>query len=320
MPGYVATCLSRFQHNPPKRSQYSPHHFAPFTFGPKGTRQYTNKPDQSEYLDKKGIKFVQSVTGSFLYYARAIDSTMLPALNEIASQQAKPTVRTMQKCLRLLDYAATYPNAYVRFHASDMVLRIDSDAAYLVMPKSRSRIAGYFYLGQLKHRPVPQHLNGAILVECKTLHHVVASAAEAEVGGIFHNAQIAIPIRNMLTRLGHIQPPTPLKTDNSTANSFVHDNINLKKSKSWDMRYYWLRDRSNQEQFDIFWESGKTNNGDYFTKHHATSHHTMTRGMYVKDLLINFNNSLLNVIQQIPFHQGSHTLARGCVDPPDPFP
>ena len=192
-----------------------------------------------------------------------------------------------------------------------MVLRVDTDAAYLVMPKSRSRIAGYFYLGHLKHNPVPNHLNGAILVECKTLRHVVASAAEAEVGGVFHNAQTAIPIRNMLTRLGHIQPPTPIKTDNSTANSFVHDNINLKKSKSWDMRYYWLRDRRNQEQFDIFWESEKTNNADYFTKHHPTSHHTMTRGMYVKDLLTTFNNSLLNMVQQLK----SHTLARGCVDP-----
>jgi hypothetical protein len=313
MPGYIETCLSRFQHALPKRPQRSPHHFAPFTFGPKGTRQYANAPDQSKFLDKKGIKFVQSVVGSLLYYARAIDSTMLPALNDIASQQAQPTQRTYDKCLRLLDYAATYPSAYVRFHASDMVLRVDTDAAYLVMPKSRSRIAGYFYLGQLKHKPIPTVLNGAILVECKTLRHVVASAAEAEVGGIFHNAQMAIPIRNMLTRLGHQQPPTPIKTDNSTANGFVHDNINLKKSKSWDMRYYWLRDRQNQEQFDIYWESGKTNNGDYFTKHHPTFHHVATRGMYVKDALTTFKNSLLNMVQYLK----SHASVRGCVDPPD---
>ena len=82
-----------------------------------------------------------------------------------------------------------------------------------------------------------------------------------------------------------------------------------KRSKAWDMRYHWIRDRDAQGQFIFYWAKGLNNWADYFTKHHATSHHTMTRGMYVKDLLINFQNSLLNVIQQIPFHLGSHTLA-----------
>ena len=46
---------------------------------------------------------------------------------------------------------------------------------------------------------------------------MVASAAEAEVGGIFHNAQTGILVRRILHHLGHPQPPTPLKTDNTTA-------------------------------------------------------------------------------------------------------
>ena len=36
----------------------------------------------------------------------------------------------------------TYSDAYIGFHASDMMLNIDSDAAYLVAPKSRSISAG----------------------------------------------------------------------------------------------------------------------------------------------------------------------------------
>ena len=43
-----------------------------------------------------------------------------------------------------MDYAATYPNVYVRYHASDMVFMVDSDAAYLVMPNAKSYIAVYF--------------------------------------------------------------------------------------------------------------------------------------------------------------------------------
>lgn len=77
----------------------------------------------------------------------------------------------------------------------------------------------------------------------------------------------------MLIALGHPQPPTPIKTDNSTAHGFVYDNINLKKSKSWDMRYYWLRDKEHQKDINFFREPGTQNNADYFTNHHATNHH-----------------------------------------------
>lgn len=92
------------------------------------------------------------------------------------------------------------------------------------------------------HPSVRQH-NTPIHVECKTLRHVVASSAEAETGALFHNAQNIIAFRQALECLGHKQPPTPLKTDNSTACGYVNKNIKIKKSKSWDMRYHWLRDR-----------------------------------------------------------------------------
>ena len=39
----------------------------------------------------------------------------------------------------VIDYAAIQPNAVIWFHASDMCLHIDSNDAYLVQPKARSR-------------------------------------------------------------------------------------------------------------------------------------------------------------------------------------
>ena len=45
----------------------------------------------------------------------------------------------------LMDYSSTCPDVKTRYHASDMKLYIDSDAAYLVLPKVRSRGVGYFY-------------------------------------------------------------------------------------------------------------------------------------------------------------------------------
>ena len=70
-------------------------------------------PDTSELLDQQGIKFIQTVVGSFLYYARALDPTMLRALNEISRVRARPTKDTMAKAKFFLDYAATYPNAII---------------------------------------------------------------------------------------------------------------------------------------------------------------------------------------------------------------
>ena len=81
----------------------------------------------------------------FLYYARAVDPCILPAINEISSQQAKPTKETNNKVKMLMDYAHTYPDTKIRYHASDIQLCIDSHAAYLVLPSARSRGAGHFY-------------------------------------------------------------------------------------------------------------------------------------------------------------------------------
>ena len=161
-----------------------------------------------------------------------------------------------------------------------MVLNIDSDAAYLVSPQARSRIAGYFTFKPPITNAVPQ---GPLLVECKTLRHVVASSAEAETAGVFHNAQIAIPIRYMLLKLGHPQPATPIKTDNTTVNSFVKNNLTQKRSKSWDMRYYWLREKQSTQQFSIIWERAKFNLADYFTKHFSGKYHREIRAKYVHD-------------------------------------
>ena len=83
----------------------------------------------------------------------------------------------MKSLRQLLDYAATRPDAKIRFYASDMILLTDSDAAYLVLPNAKSRAAGYYYLSKLGINPP---LNGPIWIECRTLPLVASSAAEAE--------------------------------------------------------------------------------------------------------------------------------------------
>jgi len=123
-----------------------------------------------------------------------------------------------------------------------MRLATGSDAAYLVIPGAKSRYASHFYLESLPH---PLNYNRApnnapILTECRALKNVVCSAAEAECGGLFHNSQTTISIRRVLNALDHPQLPNKIKSDNITANSFVHMAMRVKRSKFWDMRYYWL--------------------------------------------------------------------------------
>jgi hypothetical protein len=246
------------------------------------------------------ITRIQAIVGTFLYYARAVDSTFLVALNEISRQQSSPTQATKLATDRLLNFAATYPNASVRFYASDMILHIDTDAAYLVLPNARSRVAGYYYLSSMPTDPpssVP--MNGPVLVDCSTIRNVVGSVAEAECSGCYRSAQQAIPIRLALIELGHPQPRTPIKTDNSTASGFVNKSIRQKRSKSWDMRYHWLRDRIAQGQFHIFWDKGINNLADYFTKHFPPSHHIEIRPNYI------LKNHIVRVLQ---------SCLQGCVN------
>ena len=102
---------------------------------------------------------------------------------------------TAAEAQQLMDYINTYPSPYLRFYASDMILSIDSDAAYLVVPGAKSRVAGYFYLTNAMSSQNSGSPNAPVLVECKVLRHVVSSAAESETAGVYHNAQVAIPIR-----------------------------------------------------------------------------------------------------------------------------
>jgi hypothetical protein len=83
--------------------------------------QYAPLDDTSPVLDATGTKRVQEVLGTLLFYARAIDSTMLAAIGMLASQQAKGTKATMQALTQLLKYCATHPDATIHFIASDMV-------------------------------------------------------------------------------------------------------------------------------------------------------------------------------------------------------
>ena len=71
----------------------------------------------------------------FLYLARTVDNTMLLVINELSIAATRGNQETTRALNHLLDYIATNPNAKILYRRSDMVLCVDSDAAYLVAPK-----------------------------------------------------------------------------------------------------------------------------------------------------------------------------------------
>ena len=100
MPGYIACCLQRFEHPKPTRPQHSPHAYSTPQFGAK--IQYATGPDESPTLHSTDTKRVQEVLGTLLFYARAIDGTMLPVIGTLATKQCKNTEATMQGITQLL--------------------------------------------------------------------------------------------------------------------------------------------------------------------------------------------------------------------------
>jgi hypothetical protein len=101
MPGYVAAALHKYQHTLPTRAQYAPYRWNAPNYGAK--QQLTTPTDETAPLDAQGITRMQQVTGTLLFYARAVDSTILVALGTISAQQSDGTEAIAEAVAQLSD-------------------------------------------------------------------------------------------------------------------------------------------------------------------------------------------------------------------------
>jgi hypothetical protein len=53
--------------------------------------------------------------------------------------------------------------------------------------------------------------------------------------------------------MGHLQPSTPIQVDNTTAVGFANDTMKQKRSRAMDMGFYWVKCRTRQKQFIVYW-------------------------------------------------------------------
>ena len=276
MPGYVAMALVRFNMETATGAN-SPAIYVPPEYGAKV--QYDEVDDDTP-ADAATKTRIQQIVGVFLFYARAVDPTMLCAINKLASKQAAPTADIATQADRILQYASRFPNASIIIRASDMQLRCHSDASYLSEAHSRSRAGGILFLGAID----PVHgVNGAIDYLSCIINTVVASATEAEYAALFLVGREATSASQTLIDLGHPQQATLIICDNACAVGIANRAVKQKQSKSINMRYHWIRDQVDLDAFVIKWEPGSENLADYFTKNHPVHHHKSMRNVYVTD-------------------------------------
>ncbi len=111
--------------------------YTPPVFGSQAPQSPTG-PDLSPSATPEQAKDLQVVVGFLLYYGRCVDGRVLSATCALAFEQASPTLSTMSRLQRLLGYVAAHPDGRKNFRASDMLLRVLSDASFLSRPNAGS--------------------------------------------------------------------------------------------------------------------------------------------------------------------------------------
>ena len=164
-----------------------------------------------------------------------------------------------------------------------MILHVHSDASYLSASRSINRVGGHFFLSNKISEGQQIRHNGDILVIAAILKNVIVSAEEAYLGGLFLNGKEAVDLRDKLQEMVNLQnEPTPIQIDNSTAMVITNNTIKQRRSKSIDMIFHLVRDRTTQKKQLLYWRLGDKNLAAYHTKFHFPAHHKKQLPIHVQ--------------------------------------
>jgi hypothetical protein len=151
--------------------------------------------------------------------------------------------------------------------------------SYLSKSGSKSKAAGHFYLSNCNDKDFN---NGTILTLCTIIKHVMLSASEAELATLYYGCKIAAPLQTTLEELGLIQPtPTPITTNNITAQGLKMGTMTPKASKLMDQCFHWLKCWHAQCRFQYLWQKSILNCANYSSKHHAPKHNQNVRPFFL---------------------------------------
>jgi hypothetical protein len=94
IPGYIKAALHKYQHAAPARPEHAPHTWNPPIYGAK--TQFVSDETISPALSDKDVNKLQQLTGTLLYYARAVYPTLIMPINVLASEQKSHRSRSRQ--------------------------------------------------------------------------------------------------------------------------------------------------------------------------------------------------------------------------------
>jgi hypothetical protein len=128
-------------------------------------------------------------------------------------------------------------------------------------------------------------INHPISTHSTRIPVVCSFVAEAEYGGLFAAARIAVDERNILADPGHPQPVNVFFCDNEVAIGLANRTVCPKMSKSLDMRFHWLRDRIDQGKFTKKIMRNKEDRmpKDFFTKALPVARHKVLAPFFAVD-------------------------------------
>ena len=206
------------------------------------------------------------MVGQYGWYAKQVAHDLLTAVAILSTHQSNPTTKTEAAMDAIQGYLKKWGKQTVRFHASEMILTVMSDASLGSEKENkknhRSRAACIMYLGTKD----PHIINGPIFIHTGILPGVPTSAAESEIAGNFETGKHTKYARNLLDDLGYAQPTTIIFTDNVCALEYSKDTIKGTKLRHIDRRNEWIKHMVNANEFELKYISSEHNLADFFTK------------------------------------------------------
>ena len=248
------------EHIKPRSTPGTPH---PIQYGQK---QQFVQTDKSVSFSPEQLQRLQTMVGQYGWYAKQVAHDLLTAIAILSTHQSNPTEQTEQAMINIQGYLKGWGKQTIRFHASEMILTVMSDASLGSEKENknnhRSRAACIMYLGTSN----PNIINGPIFIHTGILPGVPTSAAEAEIAGNFESGKHTVYARKLLDDLGYAQPTTVIFTDNVCSLEYSKDTIKGTKLRHIDRRSEWIKHMVNCSEFELKYISSENNLADFFTK------------------------------------------------------
>ncbi len=274
MPDHIPRILARFRPTGTRQAK-SPGIYHSVKYGMRGPQLVTHdtSPAVSPSVDKESGQ----ILGCIGYYAQNQDATMLTVTNRCKSSPRTEALAAQVE--QLLEYASTHPNNEVVLRRSNMRLIAHSDGSHLSAPGARGVLGGIGFMG---NDDDDFTIYGTVYAFSRNTDCVTASTSETEYAALYTNGQELHHSRDTLEFLGWNQAATTIVCDNECAMNLANNTIKIKRSKSIDTRFHWIRDRVKQGMFYVKWAPGHVNLADFFTKVIPSKEHQQRMWFYVQ--------------------------------------